>query len=107
MPGWLKGLIASACVALITAVGYYFWGEYREYRRALLLAEAARQSERDRLATFVPECDAAVIELRSWIAGSPNRAAASFSDARDAVDRCLKLQRDTEWYTKNVAVKYW
>lgn len=28
MDGWLKGLVAAACIAVLAAVGYYFWAEY-------------------------------------------------------------------------------
>lgn len=33
MDGWLKGLVAAACVAVLAAVGYYFWNEHAEAKR--------------------------------------------------------------------------
>ena len=39
MEGWSKGLIAAACVAIIAGVGYYFWQQYEDSKRAARLAE--------------------------------------------------------------------
>jgi hypothetical protein len=36
MDGWLKGLIAAACVAIIAGVGFYFW---QAHSRAQEMAE--------------------------------------------------------------------
>lgn len=32
MDGWLKTLIAGACVVVIAGGGWYAWGEYSDYR---------------------------------------------------------------------------
>lgn len=39
----MKALIAAACLAVIAAVGYYFWGEFAEWRSASADQAAARQ----------------------------------------------------------------
>ncbi|MER2536025.1 MAG: hypothetical protein ABTQ31_12765 [Rhizobiaceae bacterium] len=32
----MRALVAAACIAIIAAVGYYFWSEYSTYRQAEL-----------------------------------------------------------------------
>lgn len=51
MDGWLKGLIAAACVVVIAGGGYFAWSEYRSAQAASAAQErglerAAFQSER-------------------------------------------------------------
>lgn len=45
----LKWLVGAACVAVVCAVGYFFWGEFREAR---LRAEIADRRERVRAELF-------------------------------------------------------
>jgi hypothetical protein len=40
--GWLKGLIAAACLAVIAAVGFYFW---QQYRLGISQAEYAKEAK--------------------------------------------------------------
>jgi predicted negative regulator of RcsB-dependent stress response len=46
--GWLKGLIAAACVVVIAAGVYYGWGEYKKHQRAAEI-EAGRESARQEI----------------------------------------------------------
>jgi hypothetical protein len=44
----LRFLIGTACVVVIAAGGYYFWGEYRETARAAEIAKVTAEA-RDRI----------------------------------------------------------
>jgi len=39
MGGWLKALIAAACLVVIAGGGYYAWSEYKAGERQALLSE--------------------------------------------------------------------
>jgi Tfp pilus assembly protein PilE len=41
----MKALVAVTCIAVLAAVGYFFWGEYRTY---LIRAEADMQASMER-----------------------------------------------------------
>jgi predicted negative regulator of RcsB-dependent stress response len=100
----MRFLIGAACVAVIAFVGYFFWGEYNKSQaieRAMQAAQQAKTEQRDN------ECDARVSDLNSWIGGNPTGQSKSFLEAREYVDQCLKLSAGTDWYNKNIHVKYW
>ena len=40
---FLRGLLGVAAIAIIAAVGYYFWGEYQQAQRAQRVADYTRQ----------------------------------------------------------------
>ena len=44
----MKTLVAAACLAVLAAVSFYFWGEYRQMRRATEI-QAGRESARQEL----------------------------------------------------------
>ncbi|MCB5201883.1 hypothetical protein LH464_05245 [Neorhizobium sp. T786] len=48
MDGWLKALIATACVVIIAGGGYYAWSQYRDAERRELLAEQRACTQRVR-----------------------------------------------------------
>ncbi|NSX90145.1 hypothetical protein [Agrobacterium tumefaciens] len=50
MDGWLKSLVASACVVIIAGGGYFAWSEYRRSK-----IETARQSEASKRAELQQE----------------------------------------------------
>lgn len=43
MDGWLKILIAAACVVVISGGGYYAWSEYQASKRREVAQEAANE----------------------------------------------------------------
>ncbi|GHC61485.1 hypothetical protein [Limoniibacter endophyticus] len=48
----MKALVASACIAVIAFVGYYFWGEYEARARQVARVEAAtarNKADRDEI----------------------------------------------------------
>lgn len=93
----MKALVGAACVAIIAFVVYFFWGEYQR-------SDAAK---RQRQANVEVVCDGWVAELNSWKNGTPQHRAKSFAAARDQVDSCFNTLRDTQWYSRNIAIKYW
>jgi Flp pilus assembly protein TadB len=100
----MKALVAAACIAVLAAVGYFFWGEYE---RANRLAEAKKIASSTSRAEIERICDKWVASLESWKASKPDGHAASFADARDHVDKCLKATEGTDWHSNNLSVKYW
>ncbi|PSH68623.1 hypothetical protein CU102_12755 [Phyllobacterium brassicacearum] len=46
MDGWLKGLIAVACVVVIAGGGYYTWSEYSAKKERTLINERRAASAR-------------------------------------------------------------
>ncbi|WP_421439903.1 hypothetical protein [Agrobacterium tumefaciens] len=42
MDGWLKALVATACVVIIAGGGYYGWNEYRIAKVRAAIAERAK-----------------------------------------------------------------
>lgn len=57
MDGWLKALIAAACVVIITGGGYYAWSQYHS-NKAMDEARKAREEASMRVA-----CRAMVADL--------------------------------------------
>ena len=44
MDGWLKTLIATACVVIIAGGGYYAWGEWKNAQLRAAIADRAKAS---------------------------------------------------------------
>lgn len=68
MGNGLRFLIGAACIAVIAAVGYFFWGEYtaateRTERARLALREAKAQALRKRAEELGVECARIVTRL--------------------------------------------
>lgn len=62
MEGWLKGLIAVACVVIIAAGGYYFWGEVQASQQRQAIAK--RLSEIAMCKESLREHDDAAMQAR-------------------------------------------
>lgn len=79
MDGWLKGLIAAACVVVIAAGGYYLWGQYQYRAAANARAENinAARNELFRLAGAEKGDDAAV---RRFCSGLDSRIKTDLKD---------------------------
>lgn len=104
----MKALIGAACIAVIAFVGYFFWGEYEKSQAASRAAKASYQEALEQVRKQKnDDCDAGVRDLTSWINGKPKGKAKSFAEARDYVDQCLRQSKGTDWYDKNIHIKYW
>lgn len=65
----MKALIAAACVAVILAVGYYFWGEYShhaEQAAANAAANTAMEAKRAALFTLANAGKSEDDMVRAW-----------------------------------------
>ena len=104
----MRFLVGAACVAVIAFVGYYFWGEYQQSQAASRAAQARNKANLEQLTKQRhQECDARVSDLKSWVSGKPEGASKSFLEAREYVDQCLRNSKGTDWYDKNIHIKYW
>lgn len=104
----MRVLIGLTCVAVIAFVGYFFWGEYEKSQAATKAARAMYQSALEQVKEQRDtECDARLRDLTSWVNGKPEGKSKSFLEARDYVDQCLNLSAGTDWYDKNIHIKYW
>ncbi|GEM_PF-3353886 len=104
----MRVLIGATCVAVLAFVGYFFWGEYQQSQAATRAAQAMHKATMEKQKEQRDfECDARVTDLKSWVAGKPSGQSQSFLEAREYVDQCLKLSTGTDWYDKNIHVKYW
>lgn len=79
MDGWLKGLIAAACVVAIAAGGYYIWGQYQSRSAANARAENinAARNELFRLSGAEKGDDSAV---RRFCSGLDSRIKTDLKD---------------------------
>jgi hypothetical protein len=77
MDGWLKALIAVACVVIIAGGGYYAIKENAEAQEKIV----AEQQE---------QCEASIDVIASYKLGSGNRLAGSFSDHKAIVASCIR-----------------
>lgn len=104
----MKVLIGTACIAVIAFVGYFFWCEYEKSQATSRAAKATYQEALEQVRKHNnAECDRRVRDLTSWVNGKPTGETKSFAEAREYVDRCLNLSKGTDWYDKNIHVKYW
>lgn len=62
MDGWLKGLIAAACVVVIASGGYFAWSEYRA---------AIDRTESERIAKLRGERQMCDLMMREFASDSP------------------------------------
>ena len=90
MPGWLRGLVAVTCLAVLAAVSWWGWSEWRS---ASERAEAARLEEEGRPLRGMLESASRFNEcadmVRSWDDGDRGAIEARYgSGAEEAVDRC-------------------
>ncbi|MFH1796311.1 MAG: hypothetical protein ABIF45_17615 [Pseudomonadota bacterium] len=61
----MKYLIAAACIAVIAATGYYFLGEYADYRRRADIAQGEEDARRE-LFWFAKAEPGDVATVRRW-----------------------------------------
>ncbi len=53
MENWLKGLIAAACIVVITGGSYYAWSQYNDWRlSSLASAQQSATKDRERCAAY-------------------------------------------------------
>lgn len=89
MDGWLKGLVAAACVAVIAGVGIYGVTEIRRAEKAQAAEEAAARLAAQETDRRVHECRHF---LQAWNAGDRGPAERRFgSRADDTMDACRHL----------------
>ncbi|MBP0438419.1 hypothetical protein [Tianweitania sediminis] len=83
MEGWLKALIAAACVAVLASAGYFFWNE----RKSALAGKESADCE-----TLIR-----VVLKERPERGTPmfNAASSCLSDGRITQDRFDELVRQT------------
>lgn len=69
---WLKILIATACLLIICATGYYLWSEFQSYRTT------------QRIAKYQKERSICLSTLKTWVA-EPTTMAGLKVSVRDCV----------------------
>lgn len=64
----MKALIAAACIAIIAAVGFYFWGEFATWRAAnqRQANENEARAELFKLANVTPGSPDAIPRMQAW-----------------------------------------
>ncbi|RVO65702.1 hypothetical protein [Sinorhizobium meliloti] len=94
MNGWLRSLVATACIVIIAGGGWYAWGEYADAEYLASEQEASRQAEEK------SRCMAAVNTLIAFKNGSAERLDGSFSDNKIVAAACLRASADTDFHRK-------
>lgn len=96
MDGWLKILIAAACVVVIGGGAYYGWKEYRQSqaltaaRDAAALRATARQLEQTRQARLTSDyCNTTATSALSKVSGSEFRTPDRIADLKECYQRNL------------------
>lgn len=92
MEGWLKGLVATACVVIISCGGYYAWNELKGWRLARSEAAAANRMALDRRAheLAIQGCRPQIEELLKMHAERPITSASEIpTGLRQDVTICL------------------
>lgn len=93
MDGWLKGLVAVTCVAVLAALLWWGWREWRAAAKqaaaALLEAEEEAAKSRAEWEGLQAECEA---EIGAWDSGDRDALAARLgSYAEDRIERCRRI----------------
>lgn len=104
----MRLLIGTTCVAIIAFVGYFFWGEYAKNQAAQRVEQTRRQTalnESNR--QKYKECDDAVSTLQAIIDANISANNDVFAKAQRYVDHCLRENKDSDWYHKNIGIKSW
>jgi len=94
MNGWLKSLIATACIVIIASGGWRAWEEYAN-AKYLANAQAASQEAEEK-----SRCTAAVNTLIAFKNGSAGRLDGSFSDNKIIAAACLRGSADAGFHRK-------
>lgn len=94
MNGWLKSLVATACIVVIVGGGWHAWGEYANAKYLANEQAASRQAEEK------SRCTAAVNTLIAFKNGSAERLDGSFSDNKIVAAACLRASADTDFHRK-------
>lgn len=81
---WLRGLIAVTCIAVLAAVGYFFWAEYQQ---------AAHQSRQDEIATARQDCLFMLDRYANRGIDNPN-ADAMLEAVNDCIEKLLITEGD-------------
>lgn len=79
----MKALVAATCVALLAAVGYYFWGEYTE----------AQSRNADRIKYLKRAVEEECNEATRLLQGGPNLSAETRRLLKEKFDRCSAYAR--------------
>ncbi len=83
---WFKALVAATCVAVLAAIGYYFYGEWQGRE-----ADAAR--ERAVEAAQIAQCRALAADLTTVLQGGSLGRRFVQHEARAELRRCVALGR--------------
>lgn len=92
MDGWLKALIAGACIVVIAGGAYYGWSEYRlaqarKDREAVLTSQA---TERAKLARLTADyCNSIATSALSKVTGKDFRTLDRIADLKTCSQRSL------------------
>lgn len=93
MGGWLKGLIATTCAAVLAALGWWGWSEWRSAEGRTEVAQAEADADRFNKELeneqFRQECRA---DVAAWDAGDRAAVIRKFGDAAERIiEECRYL----------------
>lgn len=93
MPGWLKGLVAVTCAAVLVAVAWWGWSEWgaaQDQEAARVAAEQAELLEtQENWAILQDECQG---KIDAWDGGRRDDLVETFGRyAEEQVERCRRL----------------
>lgn len=101
-------MIKYLAALLVVVAGYALWQEqqskqtFRSFDSEISKGRATIAKRESQQA-----CNEWVRELTSWKNGKPLGKAKSLAESRTEVDRCLILHKGTDWYDRNIYIKYW
>ena len=100
----MKVLVGAACIAIIAAVGYFFWSENEKRLERAAIARAVTAAD---TAAIERECNRRLTHLKAWKEGKPLPGTGTFVSTREAVEGCFAALKGTTWATANAGVIYW
>lgn len=93
MDGWLKGLVAVTCVAVLAAIGWWGWSEWQDRRAQEVAAQEAIEAASEyRRQMRVQEC---LDDLIVWQNGDRNDIREKYGTAQagTAMEACKDTLR--------------
>ncbi len=100
----MKVLVGAACIAIIAAVGYFFWSENEKRLERAAVTRAITAID---TAAIERECNRRLTHLKAWKEGTPLPEAGTFASTRESVEACFVALKGSAWASANAGVIYW